>query len=422
MDEKAWLKEGKPARSSGNLAFLEAAPCCDAMLRALALVAAILVLFPLAGCKSRKKPVTETPPDFTTPLPEGSSALREVDISTLPPFRLSAAERSGLQEGIRHSQAFLAKPSSAKRFPVEQPITREQVQAALVDLSKLLVSASDDELDRAIRSRYRAYISVGWNDKGGVLFTGYYTPIFAASYTKEGPYRFPIYKRPSQLVGGSVHELAQWKQPDGTLRPCPEAAELESSGMLAGQELAWLSDPFEAYVVRIQGSAKLRLGDGKVIDVGYNGTSGHQYRGIGAQLAADGKIPKDKLNFFSMRAYFDAHPQDVPVYTAKNPRHVFFTVTSGGPFGSLGQAVTADVSVATNKAIFPPAALMLVQTTVQDGAGRSGPYCSLRLDQDTGGAMRAPGRADLYMGVGEEAERRAGVQEYEGKMWYLVLK
>jgi membrane-bound lytic murein transglycosylase A len=84
--------------------------------------------------------------------------------------------------------------------------------------------------------------------------------------------------------------------------------------------------------------------------------------------------------------------------------------------------VTTDVTVATNKAIFPPAAAMLVQTTVQDGNGRTRSYVALRLDQDTGGAMRAPGRADLYMGVGEESERRAGVQEYEGRMWYLILK
>ncbi len=393
------------------------------MLRAIALAATVLILLvPVTGCKTRKKPVTETPPDYTAPLPEGASALREVDTASLPPFRLTQAERSALQAGIRHSQAFLAKPSSATRFPAEQPITREQVQAALADLAKLLPSASDEELDRAIRTRYRAFISVGWNGEGGVLFTGYYTPIFAASYTKEGPYQYPIYKRPAQLVGGSVHDQAQWKRADGTLVPCPEAAELESSGALAGQELAWLADPFEAYVVRIQGSAKLRLPEGAVIDVGYNGTSGHQYRGIGAQLAADGKIPKDKLNFFSMRAYFRANPQDVPVYAAKNPRHVFFAVTSGGPFGSLNQPVTTDISVATNKAIFPPASVMLVQTTVQDGQGRSHPYCSLRLDQDTGGAMRAPGRADLYMGVGDGAEQRAGVQEYEGRMWYLILK
>jgi membrane-bound lytic murein transglycosylase A len=392
------------------------------MLRPLAcaLLAAIAIL-PVTGCKSRTKPVT-TVPDYAAPLANGASALVEVDTATLPPFRLTPAERAALQQAITFSQAFLAKPSAGAKFPKELPITREMVQASLADLAKLLATASDDELDRAIRTRYRAFMSVGWNGQGGVLFTGYYTPIFSASYTKEGPYRYPIFKRPAQLVGGSVDQIAQWKRPDGTLMPCPAAGELESSGMLAGQELAYLADPFEAYVVRIQGSAKLRLPDGKVIDAGYAGTSGHGYKSVGAALAADGRIAKDKLNFFSMRAFFRDHPDELAGYAAKNPRYTFFTITSGGPFGSLGQQVTSDVTVATNKQIFPPAAAMLVQTTVQDGQGRSRPYCSLRLDQDTGGAMRAPGRADLYMGVGEDSERRAGVQEYEGHMWYLVLK
>jgi len=392
------------------------------MLRPLAcaLLAAIAIL-PATGCKSRTKPVTAVP-EYTKPLAEGASALVEVDTATLPTFKLTPAERAALQQAIKHSQAFLAKASAGAKFPKELPITREMVQASLADLAKLLATASDDELDHAIRSRYRAFMSVGWNNQGGVLFTGYYTPIFSASYTKEGPYQYPIYKRPAQLVGGSVDRQAQWKQADGTLTDCPAAGELESSGMLAGNELAYLSDPFEAYVVRIQGSAKLRLPDGKVIDAGYAGTSGHEYKSIGAALVAEGRIAKDKLNFFSMRSFFHDHPGELAGYAAKNPRYTFFSITSGGPFGSLGQPVTSDVTVATNKQIFPPAAAMLVQTTVQDGQGRARPYCSLRLDQDTGGAMRAPGRADLYMGVGEESERRAGVQEYEGRMWYLVLK
>ncbi len=124
----------------------------------------------------------------------------------------------------------------------------------------------------------------------------------------------------------------------------------------------------------------------------------------------------------TLRAYFQAHPEDLAGYAAKNPRGIFFTVTSGGPYGSLGQLVTTDVTVATNKQIFPPAGPMLVQTTVIGASGRAEPYAALRLDQDTGGAMRAPGRADLYMGVGDSAGQRAGGQWHEGRMWYLILK
>jgi membrane-bound lytic murein transglycosylase A len=44
------------------------------------------------------------------------------------------------------------------------------------------------------------------------------------------------------------------------------------------------------------------------------------------------------------------------------------------------------------------------------------------LDQDTGGAIRAPGRCDVYVGVGDEAGKMAGQVYEEGKLYYIFLK
>ena len=44
------------------------------------------------------------------------------------------------------------------------------------------------------------------------------------------------------------------------------------------------------------------------------------------------------------------------------------------------------------------------------------------LDQDTGGAIRAPGRADLYLGAGPMSELLAGRQKNEGQLYYFFLK
>jgi membrane-bound lytic murein transglycosylase A len=49
-------------------------------------------------------------------------------------------------------------------------------------------------------------------------------------------------------------------------------------------------------------------------------------------------------------------------------------------------------------------------------------YTGFALDQDTGGAIRAPGRCDVYMGVGDEAGRMAGQVYQEGTLFYLFLK
>ena len=42
------------------------------------------------------------------------------------------------------------------------------------------------------------------------------------------------------------------------------------------------------------------------------------------------------------------------------------------------------------------------------------------LDHDTGGAIRGPGRVDLYWGVGDRAEEVSGRMKGEGRLYYFV--
>jgi membrane-bound lytic murein transglycosylase A len=44
------------------------------------------------------------------------------------------------------------------------------------------------------------------------------------------------------------------------------------------------------------------------------------------------------------------------------------------------------------------------------------------LNQDTGGAIQGPGRADLFFGSGPYAEIAAGHLKHAGKLYFLVLK
>ena len=46
----------------------------------------------------------------------------------------------------------------------------------------------------------------------------------------------------------------------------------------------------------------------------------------------------------------------------------------------------------------------------------------LVCDQDTGGAIVAPGRCDLFMGIGPQARVLAGGQFSEGTMYYIFRK
>jgi membrane-bound lytic murein transglycosylase A len=382
-----------------------------------------LVLVPLlaatvAGC-GRAQPPAKVKKDYDRALAPGQPALVEVDINTLPDLSFAPGERAAVRTALAQSAAFLDKKSAEAWFPRDK-FSKDDVRRSVAALDGLLASpGSDADFNQAVKAGFRAFMSVGCDDQGTVLFTGYYTPIFNGSRTPDATYRYPLYRLPADLVkGANSYTPSQRKLADGTLVPYPAAAEIESSGMLKGEELVWLADPYECYLIRVQGSGKIRLPDGKLLEVGYAGTNGLTYHGIGQDLVADGTIAKDKLSFFSMREYFHQNPGKVADYTGRNPRFIFFKEVAGGPYGCIGARVTADVSIATDKDLFPPAGPVWVVTSTTDKPT----YVGLRVDQDRGGAIRAPGRCDLYMGEDEANEKRAGGQYAEGKLYYLIAK
>ena len=379
-----------------------------------------LVVLSFAACKPRGK---KGPKDYNKQLAPGDVALREVDSSQLPPVALTPQSRADIERALANSLAYFQHPGSDANFPVAG-VSKAQVIASLKALDQLLRTAQTDaDFNRELHAKFRALMSVGCDDQGTMLFTGYFTPIWHASATPDATFRYPLYQKPKDLVmgprGGDPDAgPAMQRLPDNTLRPYPDRAAIDGSGMLKGQELAWLADSFDCYCVQVQGSAKLKLRDGSVMEVGYDGTNNHQYFGIGQALVQDGKIPASELNFFTLREYFRQHPDEVQSYINRNPRYVFFRAVKGGPFGSLGQPVTADVTLAADKNIFPRGAPCLVQTKIADPRQIAADYVGIRVDQDAGGGIRAPGHADLYMGEGEASERRAGLRPVAwGRRW-----
>jgi membrane-bound lytic murein transglycosylase A len=126
-----------------------------------------------------------------------------------------------------------------------------------------------------------------------------------------------------------------------------------------------------------------------------------------------------------MIAYFKAHANEVSEYTRLNPRFVFFRIEDGPPRGSINEPVTTLRTIATDKSIFPRACLAFVSTALPRAIGTDvfqEKYVGFALDQDTGGAIRAPGRCDIYMGQGDTAGKLAGQTLREGRLYYLFIK
>ncbi|MCB9905197.1 MAG: hypothetical protein H6831_12390 [Planctomycetes bacterium] len=86
--------------------------------------------------------------------------------------------------------------------------------------------------------------------------------------------------------------------------------------------------------------------------------------------------------------------------------------------------MTGGRTLATDKSLFPRGALVYVDARTCRGGvhRRREEYHRVMLDQDTGGAIRTAGRADIYLGVGDHAEELAGTTRVEGQLYYLFLR
>ncbi len=375
----------------------------------------------LAGCSSMDK-------DYSRPLPPGQMALEKItDPALYPDFSQGWSDKESLIAAIDYSLAYYAKPSSKKYFPYLD-ISHDRAVASLHAMKELLQSCSSGpELNSRIAAEFDVYRSVGWDGSGEMLFTGYCEPIFDASLTRSDRFRFPLYGKPEELIKDDEGFPIGWRRAEGTIGQSPRRVDFDG-GCLAGRglEIAWLSDPMDVYVVQVQGSARLRLEDGSLFQVGYAGKTEYKYGSIGKALVKDKKIEKNKLCLRAIRQYFKDNPEDLNHYLAVNDCYVFFRPAEGGPFGSLNVKVTPFRSIATDKGVFPRGGIAYLVGTLPEMSGEertgSRPFCQFLMDQDTGGGIRSAGRADIFVGTGPEAEWLAGSTSDEGRLYYVFLK
>jgi membrane-bound lytic murein transglycosylase A len=376
----------------------------------------------LAACES-----TPVEPDYSQMLPPGSPALLPLGPNEpRPDFSNDWNDRERILPALDRSIEWTKKAGSARYFPIAG-IGYDRALASLERFREILSTAtSAEDFDARLGQEFQVYKSAGWDGRGGgVLFTGYCTPIFDGSRERTDVYKYPLYGLPPDLAKDKDGTILGRKAADGSTSPYPDRKTIETSGMLAGQglELAWLKDPFDAYIAQVQGSVVVKLPDGAELRLGYAGNNGHEYTSVRNELIRDGKLDEQEANLTTMRQWAAANPREAQSYLGRNERFVFFTTITGNPRGSLNLEVTAERSLATDKSLFPRGAVTYVDTKLRSGAKRVGkPFSKFMLDQDTGGAIRTAGRADIYLGIGPTAERLAGSTKAEGQLYYLFLK
>lgn len=324
------------------------------------------------------------------------------------------------------AQAWPALQNSCQKMPV-----RDAHWSKLCGDAALFPNPDDDTARAFFETRFIAHEISGNAGTAEGLITGYYEPLLHGSRAKTKRFRYPVYGRPDDLVvvdlGGLYPEL-QGKRYRGRLQsnrvvPYYSRADI-SNGKRPPDEavLVWVDDPVALFFLEIQGSGRIQLPDGKMLHVGYADQNGHPYVAIGRTLVESGALKVEEATMPGIRAWLKANPDKAQAILNSNPSYVFFTERvsdNTGPVGALNVPLLPERSIAVDPGFIPLGSPVWFDTSLS-GNDSIRPYQRLVFAQDTGGAIRGPMRADLFLGFGENAERVAGALRSRGKLYVLL--
>lgn len=335
------------------------------------------------------------------------------------------------------SEAFLAFRRSSERAALHPP-SAGTLGVTAADLLPAMQAAL--EIRRPTAAAARAFFEqhfhpfrIRRDDGGDGLVTGYYEPELDASPVRTENFSVPLHARPDDLVA-----VVEADRPPG-LDPSFAFARRTSDGLSSywdrgaidsgaldgrGLELAWLENRIDAYFVHVQGSACLRMPDGRRRRIGYAAKTGHPFKGAGRTLIEKGELDAASVTMQSIRAWLAAHPERVDEILWENRSYIFFEDAAIddpalGPVGAEKVPLTPGRSMAVDRLLHTYGSPIFVRAPTL-GAVDASPFGRLMIAQDTGSAIVGAARGDLFIGSGDAAGEVAGVIKHPAAFWLLV--
>jgi membrane-bound lytic murein transglycosylase A len=265
--------------------------------------------------------------------------------------------------------------------------------------------------------------------QGPGMFTGYYEPEIQGAVSRSSVYTVPLLARPADLVQRAAPGHAPGEAQTvgrlvgGKLVPYWTRSEIEAGAMgQAARPLLWLASASDLFFLQLQGAGRVRLPDGTVLRVAYDGKNGRAYTPIGGLLVAEHAIAASDVSMQSIKAWLAANPARAKAVMDRNDDYVFFRLLENddpslGPPGALGVSLAPGRSAAVDPHYVPLASPIFVDTLDPTSGA---PWRHLLLAQDSGTDIKGAARADLFFGFGALAEQAAG-HMHEGGTMYVLL-
>ena len=289
-----------------------------------------------------------------------------------------------------------------------------------------------------LTERFRAFRVRPAEGSARGFLTGYYEPIIAGSWTRSGDFAEPLLARPADLV--TLRPGDDWRGldtrlsggragPDGGLVPYPTRAEIDADHLAGGQKpLVYVRDAIEAFMIHVQGSATVRVGD-DLLRMTYAGRNGRPYTSIGRILIERGDVPLADMSLARLKQWVRDHGQKPGEpgrdLLWRNESFVFFDIDHSparqiGPIGAAGTPLRPLRSIAVDRTLWPYGLPFWIDAEIPAVSRAPAPFRRLMIAQDTGTAIVGPARADIYIGAGDDAGAIAGDIRHPADMFVLL--
>ena len=274
---------------------------------------------------------------------------------------------------------------------------------------------------------FQPYKLLDENSSDEGLITGYYEPLLYGSLKKTSRYKYPLYKTPKDMYIADFTSIypdlktykLRGKLVGNKVLPYDSREEIENNPSKELEPIVYVDNKVDVFLLHVQGSGKVLLDTGELINVGYAEQNGRKFKGIGMYMLNKGYITKDELSAQGMKKYLDKNPSKADEVLNQNESYVFFQRSNQGATGSLGTPLTAKRNIAVDRSVIPLGMPVFLNTT---NPVDKKPINQLMVAADVGGAIKGKVRADFFWGFGDSAFDYAGRMKEKGKMYVLMPK
>jgi membrane-bound lytic murein transglycosylase A len=413
-------------------------------------IVTFFVLLALAGCVT-VPPRPPAPP--APPAVKRFSSLVKLSPAAWPTLADDCDKDSLRLAALQSAAYYRGLPADRLFILGNDTYTAKDLAVSVESLVHLLDGSSEPQgWIHALPETFELYQSVGSDADRQVTFSSYYEPTVRVKLQPDEHYRYPLYARPPDLIDvdlglfDSAYEGARvaGRREGKNLVPYSTRADIDSRRVLKGQnlELSWAKNPLDVLDLQIEGSGWLDFGNNDVRRIRYDGTNGRHYRSVGQYLIDSGRLPAKRFSRKTFRQYLARHPKEEQTLLNVNERYVFFRLDTSSAaayaYGNIEVPLTPGRSIATDPKLFPKGALAWISIGDVGAAGwppghrdssdlrvasrRPLHFQRFVLNQDEGGAIQGPGRVDIFVGHGKDAEDFATHLWHKGKLYFLVKK